>query len=358
MDNAQYLISQQHIQNISIRLEILDNDNNVIDELSGNIISLGISSSAESLIRNTCDITMKLDDESLIPTDSDSVIWINKKFRLYVIVNDVEFNKGYYYFSDLSLETGLDFTTLSFKGLDSMKLLDEQQLEYITKIPHDTPMFEAIKQTLAIANINKYSINDVDYVIPYDIELDAESSVLDLLVKIRDLYSCHEIYFDEYGTFVFQKIRNRKYDNIVYSFENNDETTISFTNNPDWNNVKNKIILYGAESYNGSQIKVTIENQNNNKFGSEYIGVKPLVISDDMVMSQEQAELRAEYELFIHSSLNESVNISSICNYALQVNNIVKVNCDRVGLNGTYLINKIDYSIDGVMNIDLKKMYY
>lgn len=363
MDNNQLRVNQQQVQNMHIKIELLDSKDNVLETIEGFVTSGNISISATSLIRRTCDIDMIITSNNYIPS-SGSKIWIDKKFKLYVGIDDnrtkeiIWFNKGIYYFDNPSLSYSEGERTISFTGLDKMTFFDTQ-LEYITRIDSGVPLFDAIKSTLTIIGETKYIISDVDTLyIPYEIEKDETSTIEDILVEIRDLYMGFEMFYDENGYFIFQKIKDRKYDIVDYVFDNSDKMAISYTNAPEFSNVKNHIIIYGTIFDDGTQIKAELKNQNDNCFGIDSIGRRPMVVSDDKVQNSSQAIMRAEYELWLHSHLNEKISINSIQILGLDVNRIITVNNSAVGINGNYIIESINHDLEGTMNLNCNKLYY
>lgn len=78
-----------------------------------------------------------------------------------------------------------------------------------------------------------------------------------------------------------------------------------------------------------------------------------------MIQTDKQALLRAEYELYLHSSLVEEISFDSIALYFLNVDTLVKVENKKTGINGNYRVNSISFNFaDGTMNVSASKMYY
>ena len=363
-------VSKQQIQEIYTKVELLDDDDFVIDELQGIVTGGNISIDESSMVRRTCNLSILLNNNSLIPKDRDSRIWFDKRFKLYIGVKDfysgeIEwFNKGIYYFQSPSISFSKDDSTISVEGLDKMCLFDSDHkgsVGYKLKINANTPVFEAVKNLISLVGETNYIISDVeDMVIPYDMTKDEDSSVIDFLTEIRDLYMGYEFFYTEDGIFVWQKIRDRKYDNVEYIFDEDDKSIISYSNAPDFKNIKNKVIVWGKQFNNKAQITSTLSNNDNNKFGIKYIGERLFVYTDDTIQTQQQADLRAEYELENHSNLNESININAIQILSLDVNRVITVNKDSCGIEGNFLIKRLSYQLDnsGTMTIEAKKLYY
>lgn len=366
MDNNQFKVSKQEQQEKYIKLELLDTKNNLLDELQGLAIDGNISLETNNTYRRNCSLTMYLKNDRLLPTNNQSKIWLDKKFRLLVgiknIITDeiVWFDKGIFIFQSPDISYDGSSKTLSIQGVDEMKVFEEP-LEFITRIPAETPLFDAIKMLISLKGFNKYIINDVENLtIPYDMEKSATDTIYDFLVEIRDLYMNFDMYINENGYFVFEKIKNRKYDMVEWEYGDDDKFVINYKNTPNWDNVKNKVVVYGMESDDGSQIKYTMENINDNQFGTQHIGEKLLVIEDDKIQTLEQAKMRCEYELYLHSNLNDGISFDCVQNFGLDVNKLITVNKKSVGIEGNYLVDSINSSLgnNGVSNITAHKMYY
>lgn len=363
-------LSKQNLQDIYTKIELLNKDDLVIDELQGIIINGNISIDSTSDTRRTCNLDILLNNKNLIPNDRSSIIWFDKKFKLYVGIKnfssgEVEwFNKGIYYFTNPNIDLSESEATISITGVDKMCVYTSDFdgcLTYKTKITSGTPMFDTIKNLISLVGETNYVINDVENLsIPYDISKEADSDIIDILIEIRDLYMGYEFFYTEDGTFVWQKIKDRKNDNVQYIYDEDDKLVINYSNKPDFSNIKNKVVIWGKQFEDKEQITSTLLNKNNNKFGIDYIGERPYVICDDTIQTQEQANLRAEYEMYLHSNLNETVSLESIQILDLDVNKIITINKSYCGINGNFLIERLSYQLgdSGTMTIEAKKLYY
>lgn len=119
-----------------------------------------------------------------------------------------------------------------------------------------------------------------DFVYDDELSLDAGSKVTDLLDKIKTWLGNYEYFYDEYGQFHFQEIKNYlnnsqssyAWDKItsttdkdylyettrgkaVYTFDDS-ENLVSVTNTPSYENIKNDFIVEGTNTTNN--IKTTV----------------------------------------------------------------------------------------------------
>ncbi|MCD3194820.1 DUF5048 domain-containing protein [Clostridium botulinum C] len=378
----QYQVCKQPIQQKYIKLQILNWNEDVVDEIKGKSVNGNINIDATQTVRRTLDLTMILDDK-LVPSPN-SPIWLNKKIKVFIGIRSIStneivwFNKGVYIMFKPTLRYSHTDNTLSIQALDKMCWLDGQlsgKLEYITKINGNLPkikeyttLFEAVKSTVVqLGGESKVLIDDLkdnngkDLLVPYTIEKSASNTVAEMLVDLRNLYMYYEFYYDEDGRFHFEKIKNRKNDIIMHNFNENN-INLSFSNEPKWDNVKNDIMIWGATLKDGTQIKYHIEDNNlNNQFSINKIGRRKWSPSKtDKITTLEQAKIRAEYELFKHSNLAETVTLTVVPDYTVDVNQKIKIDDKKVGIYGEYLIDKVSFGLDinSTMNITAHKLYY
>ena len=96
----QYNIVTQFYRDISIKLEVLDFDYYVIDEISGLAESASFNIDADSDIRRTCNISMILKDDYSDNTlymseywKSGNPFWFDKYLRISIGIVDVTTNE-------------------------------------------------------------------------------------------------------------------------------------------------------------------------------------------------------------------------------------------------------------------------
>jgi hypothetical protein len=95
-------------------------------------------------------------------------------------------------------------------------------------------------------------------------------------------------------------------------------------------------------------------------FCIDKIGIKTLTINDEKIFNTQQAQLRAEFELWNYSNFAETINFSCVPVYYLDVNQLVRIQEDSIGVDGLYRIESlsIPLNFDGLMSITATKMYY
>lgn len=364
-DQYDVLLQQNRI--LYVKLELLNNLEHKIDELQGNLVDGNISIDRESDVRRTCNVTFVINNNKFIPSPS-SYFWFNRKFRLLIgIVNSsnneiVWFNMGIYIVNNPVLSLSLTDKTISIEGLDKMCLyngtLNGTLLNPVI-IPVGTNITTAIRSTLSsLGGETKFNIDLLNEVTPYTIEKNAGDTIHDIMRELADLYKdWSEIHFDINGFFVFEKIRDKNSDPVSWDFSQNN-ILINEQNEPSFQNIKNRIQIWGHTHEEGTTTKYLMENNDvNSPYAINKIGYRDLFVSDDNLWNNSQAEARAIWELKEHSHLNEKIDISSVPIY-LDVNRVISFSNSGIGIFGRYLINSLNIplNVSGSMSLKAYKL--
>lgn len=250
------LIQQKDIKR-KIRITILSQDKKILGILTG-VPQIGdFSIDAESNIRRTTSLDIKLDD---FYNDIEAKIesYLNLDFLLEVgIYNERENDYQYYRMGVLCITTANTkydavTNTLSINLSDGFAKLDNTRNGQVGGAPTIVIPVEYNGEKLTLKNaminvikaettIKDYIIDDVgeyygmpqnnenylEYrqknplwnVIPYDLEFTPGNTVEYLLVEVRDLYPNCQLYFDIYNNFCFDMIPSNSKAPIMLSNE-------------------------------------------------------------------------------------------------------------------------------------------
>ena len=364
-----YDVHKQRIREMFIKIELLDFNENVVGALEGVCTGGSVDIDADSSIQRNCSLEIVIKDGSYLPSEV-SKIWLNKKFILYTGIKDITndeivyIKQGIFFMSNPQIESGNGVRKLTLKGYDKMCWLNGQlsgSLNYTTIRPKDTTFYDAIKTTLEINGETKFIISDVEgLVLPYQIEKTATDNITSILEEIRDLYMFFEFYYDVNGYFTFRKIKDRKNDIVKHNFEENN-LIVNYSNAPNWENIRNDFYVYGRVLTDGTKIQYHLENNDiNSPFNIDKIGKRTLIpIVDETIFTQEQAQIRCEYEMFKHSNLNEQISVSLPPIYNMQSNDVCQLKDSESGIEGRYLVKKFNIPLDeSLSTVTLQKLYY
>lgn len=351
-----------------------------IGEVQGVVIDGIININSNSAIRRDCSIDMVITDSSFLVSE-DSKIWMDKWFKVEVGIKSLKdgdikwFNKGIYAINNPAIRYSATEKKLHIEGLDLMCTLDGTlggTLGIKTKISKEDGIANTLKT--AVCKLGKISENQIyieqnNLEIPQDIEKTPSDTIYSILEHIKELYMDWEIFFDENGRFIYQKIKNRYVANPIPNFEN-DMVAFSFLKDNslirdynldyDFKNIKNKIIVWGKMRDDGVQVKYEITNTDENSpFNVNKIGTIPFALVDEKIFNTEQAEQRARYEYWKHNNFNEKVTVNLVPLYFLDVNTLIEFNEPDINLNGKFLIDSISLPLshDGLMSLSAHKVY-
>lgn len=253
------VLKQQYIKKY-IRLELLDFQYNIVDELSGNMTKCSINVDSNSDLRRSCDLGFVV-TTSTFDIKAGSKLWLDKFVRPYVGYENMRtgeiqwYNQGIYLVNNPQWSYNASTNEISMQALDLMSKLTglrNGNLEGIpTKIAKDENVREAIIKTIELGGFTKYiceecKTNDGTIVpVPYDIEIDVGGTVYDILSSLRDIMPNYQIYFDINGVFHYEPIPLAYDDPVLIDDDLFNNVLISENINTDFESVKNYVEVLG-----------------------------------------------------------------------------------------------------------------
>lgn len=253
------VLKQQYIKKY-IRLELLDFQYNIVDELSGNMTKCSINVDSNSDLRRSCDLGFVV-TTSTFDIKSGQKLWLDKFCRPFVGYENMRtgeiqwYNQGIYLVNNPQWSYNASTNEISMQALDLMSKLTglrNGNLEGIpTVIAKDENVREVIISTLALGGFTKYvceecKTNDGTIVpVPYDIEIDVGGTVYDILAELRDIMPNYQIYFDVNGVFHYEPIPLAYDDPVLIDDDLWPSLLISENINTDFESVKNYVEVLG-----------------------------------------------------------------------------------------------------------------
>ena len=253
------VLKQQYIKKY-IRLELLDFQYNIVDELSGNMTKCSINVDSNSDLRRSCDLGFVV-TTSTFDIKAGSKIFLDKMVRPYVGYENMRtgeiqwYNQGIYLVNNPRWSYNASTNEISMQALDLMSKLTglrNGNLEGIpTKIAKDENVREAIIKTIELGGFTKYiceecKTNDGTIVpVPYDIEIDVGGTIYDILTGLRDIMPNYQIYFDINGVFHYEPIPLAYDDPVLIDDDLFNNVLISENINTDFESVKNYVEVLG-----------------------------------------------------------------------------------------------------------------
>ena len=253
------VLKQQYIKKY-IRLELLDFQYNIVDELSGNMTKCSINVDSNSDLRRSCDLGFVV-TTSTFDIKAGSKIFLDRMVRPYVGYENMRtgeiqwYNQGIYLVNNPQWSYNASTNEISMQALDLMSKLTglrNGNLEGIpTKIAKDENVREAIIKTIELGGFTKYiceecKTNDGTIVpVPYDIEIDVGGTIYDILTGLRDIMPNYQIYFDINGVFHYEPIPLAYDDPVLIDDDLWPSLLISENINTDFESVKNYVEVLG-----------------------------------------------------------------------------------------------------------------
>lgn len=253
------VLKQQYIKKY-IRLELLDFQYNIVDELSGNMTKCSINVDSNSDLRRSCDLGFVV-TTSTFDIKAGSKLWLDKFVRPYVGYENMRtgeiqwYNQGIYLVNNPQWSYNASTNEISMQALDLMSKLTglrNGNLEGIpTKIAKDENVREAIISTLALGGFTKYICEECKtkdgtiVPVPYDIEIDVGGTIYDILTGLRDIMPNYQIYFDINGVFHYEPIPLAYDDPVLIDDDLFNNVLISENINTDFESVKNYVEVLG-----------------------------------------------------------------------------------------------------------------
>lgn len=384
MNSVEMRLFLQPTRHVYIKLLVMDKSFNIIDDITGLCVGGNYTIDEDSAIRRTCNLEFVYDPKFV--KEKNDLYWINKRFQVLLGIKDLQydnivwFNNGIYCVRDPSASITLDGSKISVQGLDLMALLNGDVAGFLPspiKILPNTNVSTAIRETLVeLGYESRFIIEQTDKVIPMLIEKDAGDTVWDALEEIRDLYMRWELYYDEDGYVVFAKKRVLTSDPIIWDFSMTPKLILDIKTTLNTSNIKNHVAVWGKVQDDNSQasyeIYVRDSNYPNSPFTIEKLdeGIyspelgyverpRSLSIWDKTYITDAQCKSRCEYEVFKHTNMAQTIDITCVPIYGLTVGALIYVDRPQDKIEGVYAIKKItcDLKFDGQMTIEAYKVY-
>lgn len=250
----EYNVSKQKTRILYAKVYLLNYLYQIVDELSGVVLSASFSNNATSDIRRTCNVSMHVKDSSFDIAFGNK-IWIDKYVNIEIGIEDIHTgiieytNMGIYVVDNPSRVYNATSNILSIDGLDLMSKmtgLRGGELEFDHVIPQGTNVRTSIISTISLAGFDNYIVEECPFTVPNDIKIGIGGTIYDILKQLRDILpDQYQMYFDEDGTFRYNKIPTGANEQIVADDDVLLKLLDGYNINTDFENIKNSITVYG-----------------------------------------------------------------------------------------------------------------
>ena len=283
INQEDFNVVRQPFINKYLKLNILNFNLSVVNEISGNLISFDVSVNADSDLRRSCSVSLVVTDSSFEP-ETGSQIWLDKFVQPYVGYENIYtgevqwYNQGIYLINTPTYFYDATNNTLSFQGLDLMSKLTGVRNGALpgvpTVIPQGSNVREAMIAAIKLAGFTKYVVDECTNVdgsvqeVPYDIQVNQGGYIFDIIKQLRDILPNYQVYFDVDGVFHYDQIPSGDNDPVLIDDTLWNDVNMSDNITTDFESVKNYIEVYGkshtvnyfpsATSISGTTLNLTI----------------------------------------------------------------------------------------------------
>lgn len=338
------------------KIEILDENDVPIHEIKQNdIVSVDTQYTNQNGTRRTGTLTLANENDKYTPRYR-GLIWLNTRLKISSgnVVNgkEVLYSRGIYMILNSNIDDNLSLPTITFSLSDKYALLDGSLAGTLPNdviIEREIPISTAIRSILSSTSDKKSPlITNTDVKTFYTLTVEAGGSVDDLIKPLAETMS-YQYGYDINGIFVFHPevvSSTMEYSNnaSVYDFAKEDVNLFSTSNIQDFTKIKNNIIVIG-ENVLGNLVRAEIsDNYIFSTTRKELIEERVKVVYDKNISTQELANIRAAYELFVSIRLQEQIEITcSVIDY-IKENDIISIQNSMSGIPERFLVNSVSYN--------------
>lgn len=346
---------------VVIKLELLDKNENVIRDITEDMLDGSININLQNGARRSASITLQNFDNKYTPK-KNGLIWLNSKFRISsgLVVNEEPylFSNGVFCLSQPETASFMTETTTTLSLEDKWSYVDGTLLgtlpaDYI--IPVGTNIGEAVRAIIVSVMIDVKAPIIVPTTItsPYTLTLNRGDNIGDMLIKLAEMIS-YECYFDKNGHFRFQPVYDDQKKESSWDYSTNESTYLGSSRKFDYTKVRNSIYVYG-DNINGSQVTgIANDTYLFSSTNVNLIGNRVAVIEDDIIFSSSLATQRAEYELKKQTMIQESTSLTSVPLYHLDCGDIITIEDEGNDLKrDRYIVSGINLTLDAGSEMQL-----
>lgn len=282
----QYSIVKQPYRDLYCKVDLLNYQFQVVDEISGVVISDSWTISATSDIRRTGTLTIAPDNSDAYKIQAGSKIFLDKYIQVYIGIKDNSTNEIIYNNMGIYLINNpthtFDSTTnqITLQLVDLMAKLTGLRNGYLTGYEYQLKEGQNVREIIiaVLAEVGFYNYNiEIDpndyQTIQFDMSIEGTGTLYDILRIINEnQYVNYQMYFDVNGVFHFNRIPMDYQDTVMVDDDIWKHTYISHEVTTDYESLKNDIVVLG-KVHTASKYCNNID-YNNNVFSTSNTAIK------------------------------------------------------------------------------------
>ena len=246
----------QPVKQTSMKIQLLNDAYQVVEQMSGKLISLGITVSADSAIRRVVSASMTIDDTKALGVNYFGA-WMNKMVRIQYGIDDRStgetrwFLLGSFLFTESGYQIDIHNSALSINLADMMSAATQErgsqigtEMQYV----YGSSMSGALAATVArFSRYKRYDITEFEDTVPYDVDVPKGSYPYEAMDKLVSLYPWYEQYYSTDGVYTVRKIPTAMDEPMVMTAEQMKKIVISENSRVNYGEVKNVTEIWGKE---------------------------------------------------------------------------------------------------------------
>ena len=379
--NNQYICSQSKNRDTKFRIDLLDMKTDVkLSSLTGQVISGSITFNGinnSNMSQRTGELTLLLEKD--LSTEYFKIS-LRNKVQIFAIIKDniteieATYNLGYFIMVSPTIKRSSKEQALTVKLYDMFSLWDGTfggSLPAKVTISTNRTISQVIRDTVAdplLMNMTKTLIENNTWIPTKDVEVQADSTVKDLLQAILDLTPNYTMYVDFNGYFRYERIKNNKNngDLPIQEFNQSEMITSLTVENKD-ENIRNSVTVWGmvaSATSTESAYQVTASKliDDNSPLSIQKIGRHHITISEEKIQDTDTANDRCDYELSKHNNSAQILTLEILPDFRLLPDYVIKFSYedDVINkINGRYQIDSVNINLSalGLMSVQAHKLY-
>ena len=282
----QYSIVKQPYRDLYCKVDLLNYQFQVVDEISGVVISDSWTISATSDIRRTGTLVIAPDNSDAYRIQAGSKIFLDKYIQVYIGIKDnttdeiIYNNMGIYLINNPTHTFDSTTNQITLQLVDLMAKLTGLRNGYLTGYEYQLKEGQNVREIIiaVLAEVGFYNYNieidEEDYqTIQFDMSIEGTGTLYDILKTINDnQYVNYQMYFDVNGIFHFNRIPMDYQDTVMVDDDIWKYTYISHEVTTDYESLKNDIVVLG-KVHTASKYCNSID-YNNNIFSTSNTTIK------------------------------------------------------------------------------------
>lgn len=325
------------VSQVKVKLQLLDNNDNVIEEITPRLIEGSISVDKDRDIRRTATLTIENSD-NLFTWGEDKLIWLDKRFKLFVGFGAEYIPQGVFVVTNPEALSRPAERIVTIQGNDKAYLLAGSP---IGKFVNETTIQKGVKIGTAIKQlaegISKFLFDNCDVTVPYDLTYSAGEARWKAMKELADL-AVYTLYFDTNGYLRFRPQRDLEKTPPCWTYKPEDYTLYAGSNKRlDDSELCNHILVIGGSSQTATVTAEAKDDDPDSPTSIQRIGSRLYIHGPDpLITTKELAQARADYELQKRLAIAERVDLELVPNYLHEAEDVIELIDPNNEINDRY----------------------